>query len=321
MNKYELEFHEKETYCPDVIVVEARTMNEAVNKFFEGKNVVVRKASKQDIIDTDVSFVSIWAAGSQRDKYAMSHGRYGVKHYYIVEEINNKQTKKNKYKEYPISKMHHIAIEAFKLQHEIDGLESGGIEPFPIITKTSCRKVNNELQIKIEYEYEPECGLSDNIYHPDTSTHTDIFTFDGKTIKKNDNFIFEKAMFEDSTNKQKRFFEKYGKFFPNSYRVFEERLSNDKNYVCSSLVGKQYIEQLREYIMDDTVRKERFTDIEICCEDDNEYANKVLDEKLKELTWKELEQIAREEDLTFKMPIPNKNISAKEYKEKVNAED
>jgi hypothetical protein len=172
MNKYELEFHEKETYQSDVIVVEARTVNEAVNKFFEGKNVVVRKALKQDIIDADVSFVSIWAAGSQRDKYAMYHGRYGAKHYYIV----------------------------------------------------------------------------------------------------------------------------------------EGKLKNNKNYVCSSLVGKQYIEQLREYIMDDTVRKERFTDIEICCEDDNEYANKVLDEKLKELTWKELEQIAKEEDLDFKMPAPNEGI-------------
>jgi len=295
MNKYELEFHGKETYCPDVIVIEAKTMNEAVNKFFEGKNVVIRKALKRDVIDADVSFVSIWAAGSQRDKYAMSHGRYGAKHYYIVEEINNKQTKKSKYKEYPISKMHYIAIKAFKLQHEIDELEGGGIEPSAIITKTSYCKIDNELHIKIEYKYEPECGLSDNIYHPDTSTHIDVFTFDGKTIKKNNNFIFEKAMLGESTNKQKQFFEKYGKYFPDSYRVFEEKLSNDKNRVCSSAVGKQYIEQLREYIMDDTVRKERFTDIEICCEDDNEYANKVLDEKLKELTWEDFEQIAKEE--------------------------
>ena len=128
-----------------------------------------------------------------------------------------------------VYKMRHIAIEAFHLQHEIDGLESGGIEPFPIITKTLYRKTDNELHIKIEYVYEPECGLSDNIYHPDTSTHTDVFTFDGKTIKKNDNFIFEKAMFVESTNKQRQFFEKYGNFFPDSYRVFEEKLNNDKN--------------------------------------------------------------------------------------------
>jgi hypothetical protein len=140
----------------------------------------------------------------------------------------------NKDEEYLISKMHqnaieaykmrHIAIEAFNLQHEIDGLESGSIEPSAIITKSSYRKIDNELHVKIEYKYEPECGLSDNIYHPDTSTHIDIFTFDGKTIKKNDNFIFKKAMLEESTNKQKQFFEKYGKFFPDSYSVFKERL-------------------------------------------------------------------------------------------------
>ncbi len=90
MNKYELAFHEKGAYRSDVVVIEAKTMNEAVNKFFEGKNVVIRKALQRDVIDTDVSYVSIWTAGSQRDKYAMYHGRYGAKYYYIVE--GNKQT-------------------------------------------------------------------------------------------------------------------------------------------------------------------------------------------------------------------------------------
>ena len=90
MNEYELAFHEKGAYRSDVVVVEAKTMDEAVNKFFEGKNVVIRKALQRDVIDTDVSYVSIWTAGSQRDKYAMYHGRYGAKHYFIVE--SNKQT-------------------------------------------------------------------------------------------------------------------------------------------------------------------------------------------------------------------------------------
>lgn len=129
-----------------------------------------------------------------------------------------------KYEEYLISKMRYIAIEAFKIQHEIDELESGGVEPSVIITKSSYRKIDNELHIKIEYKYEPECGLSDNIYHPDTTTHVDVFTFDGEIIKKNDDFIFKKAMLDESTNKQKRFFEKYSKFFPDSYSVFKERL-------------------------------------------------------------------------------------------------
>lgn len=45
-----------------------------------------------------------------------------------------------------------------------------------------------------------------------------------KQLKETIILYSKKAMFHESTDKQKQFFEKYGKFFPDSYSIFKERL-------------------------------------------------------------------------------------------------
>lgn len=67
---------------------------------------------------------------------------------------------------------------------------------------------------------------------------------------------------------------------------------DDMINMLDCLAGK-----IRAYIMDDTVRKENFTDVEICCEDDNEYANEALDEIIGGYTWNDCQRYLKEEEL------------------------
>lgn len=60
---------------------------------------------------------------------------------------------------------------------------------------------------------------------------------------------------------------------------------------------KGLIDKIHNYVMADTVRKENFSDIEICCEDDNEEANTIIEELLEEYTWNQCKQYLSEEEL------------------------
>lgn len=66
----------------------------------------------------------------------------------------------------------------------------------------------------------------------------------------------------------------------------------------------EVIEYIRMYIMDDTVRKENFTDIEICCADDNDDANEELKEILNGYSWNDCKAYLLKEaesDLALKL--------------------
>ncbi len=68
----------------------------------------------------------------------------------------------------------------------------------------------------------------------------------------------------------------------------KKALKLDEEYIrITDLIEglKNLIEKIRVYVMNDAVRKENFTGVEICCEDDNEYANEEIREILDAYTW------------------------------------
>lgn len=62
---------------------------------------------------------------------------------------------------------------------------------------------------------------------------------------------------------------------------------------------KNIVEKIRVYVMNDTVRKENFADVEICCEDDNYYANDVVKEILDGYSWNDCMKFLEAEQLNL----------------------
>ena len=80
----------------------------------------------------------------------------------------------------------------------------------------------------------------------------------------------------------------------------KKALSLDEKYITiTDLIGglKVLIEKIRDYVMSDTVRKENFADVEICCEDDNDYANGEVRKILDAYTWNKCKEYLNKEGL------------------------
>lgn len=61
---------------------------------------------------------------------------------------------------------------------------------------------------------------------------------------------------------------------------------------------EKLVEGIKSYVMEDTVRKENFSDIEICCEEDNLFANEEIENILDEYTLNNCVEFLSKEEVT-----------------------
>jgi len=126
---------------------------------------------------------------------------------------------KQRYAEYERVKRGEIALEAFKIGEQIDGLESG--IPVPEINWIDVKPHLNTVTINYAYKAD-EILAYDCHYHADTSAQTVEYEFDGKTIKRNNSPVFSEPEIEETRILQRDFFVKYRDFIPDSYNKFAE---------------------------------------------------------------------------------------------------
>ncbi len=82
----------------------------------------------------------------------------------------------------------------------------------------------------------------------------------------------------------------------------KKALALDEEYwEITNILGelKQFVAKIREFVMSDTVRKENFSDIEICCEADNEVANDEVEEILEKYSYNDCINYMNERELAY----------------------
>ncbi len=146
-----------------------------------------------------------------------------------------------------------IALEAFKAREECEGQEGGGITP--LIDKASVTTIvikPSGIYIHISYCYQELCGLSDCLYHVDTSMHECVYRFGHGELTCDDKAIFSTPWVDSSWRIQEAFFTKYAEYMPvTAAKFFEKKRKHDENKIADSLCENMelILENKQEYAL------------------------------------------------------------------------
>lgn len=103
------------------------------------------------------------------------------------------------------------AIVAFGLRNEIDGYESGGIEPEKRFIMGHTLKRGDVIAVAIDYTYPKTCGLSDVHYHivDSDKKRTDIFVFINGKVYLNGGKLFEEPWLDETKRMQRDYYKEF----------------------------------------------------------------------------------------------------------------